>query len=989
MQKAVVIGVGRHRDERVKESSAASRDAIALAAAIRDGEADADVQRLIDADADHASVSEALAQALEGASHDDDVLITFSGHASHAGDLFLYDTNPDNLQGTALSLQSLADQWRASQARSVIVVLDSCFSGAASMRAWPGENTARSTDPVALEKLVGPGRLILTSSRVDEPAYEDPATRHGLLTDAMLTVLSENDGPSNALAAIGQISEAVTTRAAVLGRIQTPVLLGEADADVRFPALEKGAAYESAFPRRPPIVISDPVCELSAFGFPDDVTGAWSKRFETLNGLQLQAVNDYGVLGGKSLLVAAPTSSGKTFLGEMAAAKAMLEGEKVAYLAPYRAIVTEKSDEFEALYQRGLGFRICRASGEWRDHSWNIRRGRFDMAVFTYETFLSLILAEPALLDRLGLIIIDEAHFIADPSRGIVVELILTAIKRARSRGVDPQVLCLSAVVGDTNGFEDWFEASLLRTDERPVPLTEGVLSSTGAYRYRTASGEEGTTQLVSRVDGDGTRAKDFIVPIARELGGQQGEKILIFRNQRGSAAGCARYVAEGAGLRSDPQYASSLPTLGGSTRTEQLRGALSAGAAFHTSDLSREEKAVVEAAFKKMESGVQVVGATTTIAAGVNLPANTVVIAETEFLGQTKRDFTVAEYKNMAGRAGRLGQTTEGRSVLLAFSRSDSERLYRRYVCGSPEPITSSFRDRDVQSWLLKLLAQIGEIAEDEVTETFLSTFGGFLAQRSDPQWADRMRVNLPRSIEEMVSAGLINRGDDRLSMTPLGKACGAASFDVRSSLQLISILDQDGGFVDDPLKLALVIQALPAFDDVYVKQVRNGESERLTSLDMEAPGVRRFLESHARDHVDITRRAKRALIVLAWLRGDPIENIEAAMTRNGWADVRAGDVRRIADSTRFHLASAIEIAAVAAPGRDQLQEQAEMALKRFDLGLSEEMIGLADSASGLTRGEIIALHAIGVSTLELPLSPQISSILGAERLSEILDSA
>ena len=478
-------------------------------------------------------------------------------------------------------------------------------------------------------------------------------------------------------------------------------------------------------------------------------------------------------------------------------------------------------------------------------------------------------------------------------------------------------------------------------------------------------------------------------MPIARELGGQNGEKILIFRNQRGSAAGCARYVAEGAGLRSDQQYAASLPNLGVSTRSEQLRSALTAGAAFHTSDLSREEKAVVEAAFKNMESGVQVVGATTTIAAGVNLPANTVVIVETEFLGQTNRDFTVAEYKNMAGRAGRLGQATEGRAVLLAFSRGDAERLYRQYVCGSPEPITSSFRDRDVKSWLLKLLAQIGEIADNDVVETVLSTFGGFLAQRSDRQWTDRMRAELPRSIEEMVSAGLIDRNGDRLSMTPLGAACGAASFDIRSSLRLIAILNGDGGFVDDPMKLALVIQALPAFDDVYVKQVRNGESERLTNLDAEAPGVRRFLEAHARDHVEITRRAKRALIVLAWLRGDPIEDIEAAMTRNGWADVRAGDVRRIADTTRFHLASAIEIAGVAATGRDQLQEQAETVLKRFDLGLSEEMLGLTDSAPGLTRGEVIALHAAGVISLESPATSQISSILGAERLSQLLDPA
>ena len=472
--KAVLIGAGRHRDERIHESNAASRDALALFAAIRDGSADADVQRLIDADATLVSVTELLEKALIDASPDDDVFLAFSGHASHTGDLFLYDTDPDDLAGTALQLSTLANWWKASKARSVIVVLDSCFSGAASTRAWPNSASTDTSEPTTFKNYVGAGRLILTASRLDEPAHEDPATRHGLLTGAILAELADEGAASNALTAIGQVIEAVTTRAAVLGRLQTPVLLGEADADMRFPNFRKGTHFEAEFPQRARIVVDESVGGLSAFGIPEDVTSAWSERFDTLNSLQLQAVNHHGVMDGQSLLVAAPTSSGKTFLGEMAAAKAMLDGEKVAYLAPYRAIVTEKSDEFEALYERGLGFRICRASGEWRDHSWDIRRGRFDLAVFTYETFLSLILAEPSLLDRLGLIIIDEAHFIADPGRGIVVELILTAIKRARERGVNPQVLCLSAVVGDTNGFENWFEASLLRTNERPVPLTEG-----------------------------------------------------------------------------------------------------------------------------------------------------------------------------------------------------------------------------------------------------------------------------------------------------------------------------------------------------------------------------------------------------------------------------------------------------------------------------------------------------------------------------------
>ena len=93
----------------------------------------------------------------------------------------------------------------------------------------------------------------------------------------------------------------------------------------------------------------------------------WTTRFAGgLNALQLRAVNEYGVLAGRSLLVVAPTSSGKTMIGELAAMQAITAGKKAAFLLPYKALVNEKFDEFTARYA-ATGLRVVRCSGDASD----------------------------------------------------------------------------------------------------------------------------------------------------------------------------------------------------------------------------------------------------------------------------------------------------------------------------------------------------------------------------------------------------------------------------------------------------------------------------------------------------------------------------------------------------------------------------------------------------------------------------------------------
>jgi helicase len=212
--------------------------------------------------------------------------------------------------------------------------------------------------------------------------------------------------------------------------------------------------------------------ELAAFGLPEPVLRAWANRFHTgLNDLQQQAVNDYRVLDGRSLLIVAPTSSGKTMIGEMAAVRAVTEGRKAVFLLPYKALTSEKYDEFDALYGTELGLRVIRCTGDYIDQTAAFARGKYDLACMTYEMFLSLAVSNTATLSQIGLVVLDEAQFVCEPKRGITVELLLTFLIAARERGIQPQIVALSAVIGDLNYFHEWLGCEALVTDRRPVKL--------------------------------------------------------------------------------------------------------------------------------------------------------------------------------------------------------------------------------------------------------------------------------------------------------------------------------------------------------------------------------------------------------------------------------------------------------------------------------------------------------------------------------------
>jgi superfamily II DNA/RNA helicase len=713
---AEFIGIDKYDSPRIGDLNGAERDALALHALFTDSVPGLSAKLLLSKDATLENVERSLQETLLRATEEDVAIFYFAGHGAPDHRLVLSNSDPANHVVTTLAMDRIADAFKKTRARIAICMLDCCFSGGAPARVFTEIPLTRSNeDPTLLFE--GKGRVLITASAAHEPAYEHPQSRHGLFTMALLEALQHAAADANLVTIMAEVQARVRAEAARLSIDQSPCLLGSVEGGLGFPKFCKGETYWSAFPMSKFAKVGASIGDLSLAGFPQVVLDRWTQVFpKGLNQLQLDAVNEHGLLQGKPLLAVAPTSAGKTFLGELAAVKTVIEGKKGVFLLPYKALVNEKFDQFTALYGESLGMRVIRCTGDYQDQTAEILKGKFDLALLTYEMFLNLVIANPHLLTQLGLVVVDEAQFITDPSRGISIELLLTMLLAARSRGIKPQLVCLSAVIGSVNSFDEWLGAEKLVRTDRPVALIEGVIDRSGTYQYRDEDGQIKEERLVLGIfqRREKPSAQDVIVPLVAKLV-RDGEQVIVFRNQRGSAQGCARYLASDLGLAGSSAQ-NELPENDLSKASKDLRFCLQHGTAFHTSNLVKEERAIVERAFRDPKSNVRALAATTTVAAGINTPASTVIIAEQEFMGEDGRLFTVAEYKNMAGRAGRLGYKERGKCIIYAETPMERQRLFQKYVLGALEPINSSFKPSDLETWVLRLLAQVKQAKREEV---------------------------------------------------------------------------------------------------------------------------------------------------------------------------------------------------------------------------------------------------------------------------------
>jgi replicative superfamily II helicase len=976
------IGIDRFASPRINWLSCARRDALAIHALFTDTFGMGGLL-LDDQKATRAAI-EAWFQRMTTCSPDDVVVITFSGHGSTTHELMTYDADPKNLQNTAVPLAMLAEWFSRIPARRLLCVLDCCFSGGMGAKVFVADATPRSAESgeCLLDQISGRGRLVLTAATSTQRAWESGRYRHGLLTYHLIQALQGVEEVVDAgKVQVYRLLEYVTRRvsadaASGFGKDQHPTLRGQLDGELTWPVFTPGPTYRAAFPGRCAEPVTADIASLGDHGFPPELLAAWAGPIPSLNPLQIDAANQYGVLRGEHLVVSAPTSSGKTMVGELAALRGVLERKRAIFLLPLKALVNDKHRQFIRIYQ-DFGIRVIRATGEIADDIPALMRGHYDICLLTYEKFASLAVAAPHLLEQVGTIVIDEVQMIADASRGANLEFVLTLLRMRRQAGIEPQLIALSAVIGDTNGLERWLGARLLRRSERPVPLDEGILLADGRFRYIDDNGAEQIVGPVITPEYRKGSSQDWIVPLVRKLVAE-GKQVIVFRETKGAARGCAHYLAEA--LRLPPAKAAldALRRTDLSIASSVLRETLGCGVAFHNSDLDRDERLVIEEQFRRKGSTVRVIAATTTLAMGVNTPAEAVVVAGLMHPGD--QPYSVAEYKNIVGRAGRLGFSERGTSYLLATDPLEVHSAWNRYVTGTPEDLQSRFvaEGTDPRTLILRVLAAARNASVRGVPATdimgFLEgSFGAFLKRLSSESWAWN-RGQLSAALDELAEHRLIEAADgEHYHLTELGRFAGEAGVQVESIIRLVEALSPlSAADINDPTLVAAT-QLTAELDELPFPLNRKSTQKEpqtwFNALSRQgiAGSLLQTLRRFVSDQHTGTLRAKKAAGCLFWVSAMPIDQIEKALTQHGGAfDGASGPVRSVSARTCDLLPTVARVATILHPELD-LTERAPRLLVRLELGVVSGAVPLARHAGAhLSRGDYQELVRANLNTPE-----------------------
>jgi replicative superfamily II helicase len=980
--KGLFIGVDRYASTEINWLSCASRDATALHALFSDT-LGGETTLLRDGQATVAAIQECF-ERLTGSGPDDVVVIAFSGHGTETHELVAHDTDPYDLAATTIPLTVLGEWCARIQARRLLIVLDCCFSGGMGAKALQVEGLPRDIQSVdaKLNQICGHGRVILTASGPTEKAWESPRLGHGFLTLHLLEALT---GPEEirqgdqigVLRLLDYVARRVVDAARQIRREQHPSVRGTFDGEFTWPVLSPGVIFRAAFPDRGNPVASAEIASLAGFGFPPAVIEAWAGEIPRLNQLQLDAINEYGILRGEHVVASAPTSSGKTMLGELAAVRGALDKRRALFLMPLKALVNDKMRQFQRVYGP-FGIRTIEATGETDDVT-PLLRGRYDIALLTYEKFSAIALTHPYVLEQVGTIVIDEVQMIADMSRGANLEFLLTLIRMRRRDGLNPQLIALSAVIGDTNGLERWLGGRLLRRVERPVPLDEGIVCYDGRFRYLDGdTGQSLTTdRFIQPLRGEG-KHRDWVIPLVRRLIAE-GKQVIIFRETTGETRHGAQYMADALNLPAANEAMADLPAGDPSQASGQLRQVLARGVAFHNSHLDREERRVIEEHFRRRGTQLRVIVATTTLAMGVNTPASAVVIVGLEHPGaQGPQPYSVAEYKNLVGRAGRLGYAERGASYLIATSAREEHHYWERYVSASPEDLASRFLNADPRTLIIRVLVAAGRVSGgvsgDEIIDFLESSFGVFqMHQAGNPAGWDRHA--LQRALDDLARHGLIERDQDgRFHLTALGRLAGESAVEVESLLRAVDCLRAlRAEEVSDPALIAIA-QTSVELDAVFfpVNRKSTQKEPQHWAEELRRQGVSEEILSNFRLNVTELRqdtvRAKKAVTCLYYVSGMGMEEIERAISQFGGAfDGAAGPIRSVTGRTCDVLPMIARVAEILHGGLD-LQQRTARLLLRLELGIQGPVVDFARFAErALDRADYRRLCDAGMTTREM----------------------
>ncbi|MDX1511312.1 MAG: DEAD/DEAH box helicase [Nitriliruptorales bacterium] len=481
---------------------------------------------------------------------------------------------------------------------------------------------------------------------------------------------------------------------------------------------------------------------------------------------------------GRSVLVAAPTGAGKTVVADFACHAALLDGNRVFYTTPIKALSNQKHRDLGRTHGSD---NVGLLTG---DRSIN---GSAPIVVMTTEVLRNMLFTGSEALDGVQCVILDEVHYLGDWERGGVWEEVIVQLPQR------VQLAALSATVSNAEEFGDWLAqvretCDTVITEYRPVPLRHHYWVNDRIHDMFRTGGQAGQARRRAAREARAGKPNPDVLMLerqARESRAARGQHrrgkrvprvrmrwpdrfdVVTELSRRGwlpaiifvfSRAGCDKAVAElvAGGVRlTDRHEAEEIATIVDTMLADippgdlevldhaSFRASLQAGIAPHHAGLIPAFKEAVEVCFQR--GLLKVVVATETLALGINMPARTVVIERLEkWDGARHTLLTPGQYTQLTGRAGRRGIDDIGHAIVL-HQRDVEFRRVAGLVRARSHPLTSTFRPS--HNLVVNLLATHTMAESEAMLEASFAQYQANQQARAD---RDRL-IDLRRRRQEL----------------------------------------------------------------------------------------------------------------------------------------------------------------------------------------------------------------------------------------------
>lgn len=393
---------------------------------------------------------------------------------------------------------------------------------------------------------------------------------------------------------------------------------------------------------------------------------------------------------GKSVIVAAPTGTGKTLVADYLIEKAMSEHLKVIYTAPIKALSNQKFRDFKK---------------QFGDDAVGIMTGDVvlnptaPLLIMTTEIFRNQVITEDPMLQYVSHIVFDEIHWLNDEERGTVWE---ESIILAPSQ---MKILGLSATIANAKHLVDWIKSirhedvALIEEHHRVVPLDyfyytkdTGLVNYDHLWRYyrqklKDRKNEDNPFSPTSHLDLVRTIQRQYLPALFFVFSRKQcAVKASELANIANYLKPSERRIVEEKFLKQFGQEINWSPS------TRQLKWLCSKGIAFHHAGLLPSQKVIVEELF--LERLIHVLYCTETFSVGINYPVKSVCFDSlNKFDGRNFRPLANHEFFQMSGRAGRRGLDEKGYSFAIVDLAYMEKSPPPKFQLNRLEPLTSQFR--------------------------------------------------------------------------------------------------------------------------------------------------------------------------------------------------------------------------------------------------------------------------------------------------------